>query len=104
MTRHIEMQDTQLLPIISPTRTQKLSLKELRLSCRMSREQLSQAAGVRLCRVDWMERGIEASLSDALKVLLILSRAAHSWYHIEDIYGLRIKEPSTDDPAITGTR
>jgi hypothetical protein len=91
--QNIETQETQPLPIIPLLRTRKPSLTELRLSCCMSRDQLSQAAGVRLCRVDWMERGIETSLSDAIKVLLILSRAAHYWYHIEDIRGLRIKAP-----------
>jgi hypothetical protein len=95
--QNIETQETQPLPIIPPLRTRKPSLTELRLSCRMSRDQLSQAAGVRLCRVDWMERGVETSLSDALKVLLVLSRSAHYWYRIEDIRGLRIKAP----PAMT---
>ena len=95
MFQNIETHETQPLPIIPSLRTRKPSLTELRLSCRMSRDQLSQAAGVRLCRGDWMERGVETSLHDALKVLLILSQAAHYWYHIEDIRGLRIKASPT---------
>ncbi len=91
---NIEAQNTQHLPLIPQLLARKPSLKELRLSCGMSQEQLSQKAGVRLCRVDWMERGIETDLSDVLKVLLILSQSAHCWYHIEDIRGLRIKAPS----------
>lgn len=98
---NIETQDTQPLPLIPSLLARKPSLRELRLSCRMSREQLSLAAGVRLCRVDWMERGIETDLSDALKVLLILSRTAHYWYRIEDIRGLRIKAQPDNNNSTT---
>src|SRR5581483_10718721 len=94
---NIETQNTQHLPLIPQLLARKPSLKELRLSCGMSQEQLSQKAGVRLCRVDWMERGIESSVSDVLKVLLILSQSAHYWFHIEDVRGLRIKAQPDDD-------
>ena len=92
----IEAQETQPLSFIQGRQMQKPSLRELRISCGMSREQLSQAAGVRLCRMDWMERGIETCLSDVLKVLLALSQAASYWYRIEDIRGLRIKAQSDE--------
>lgn len=101
MHLNIETQDTQ--PLIPWMQTRKPSLRELRLSCGISREQLSQAAGVRLCRVDWMERGIETHLSDALKVLLVFSQAASYWYRVEDIRGLRIKAQSDQYPKTSGT-
>lgn len=97
---NIETQQTQPFLHMQGRQGRKPSLRELRMSCGMSREELSRRAGVRLCRVDWMERGIESSLSDVLKVLLILSQAAHCWHHVEDIWGcasrhnlLRIHNP-----------
>ena len=99
--RPIDMQDTQPLPVIFPRQTRKPMLRDIRRACGLSQHQLSISAGVRLCRIDWMERGVETSLSDILKVLMILSRTANYWYHIEDIQGLRIKpESETSIPDI----
>lgn len=86
-SQRIEFQGTRPMPTISSQPT----LLQLRLLCRMSRQQLSQAAGVRLCFVDWMERGIQVNQSDALKVLLVLSQRTLCWYRIEDIRGLHIR-------------
>jgi hypothetical protein len=86
----IETQDTQPLPVIQPPHW-KPTLQELRLYCQMSREQLAMLAGVRLCRVYWMEHGIETPLPDAIKVLHILSQVAHRQFHSEDIRGLRVR-------------
>jgi len=85
----IETQDTQPLPVILP-RFWQPTLQELRLHCQLSQEQLAKLAGVRLCRVYWMENGIETPLPDAMKVLHILSQAARRQFHSEDIRGLRI--------------
>jgi hypothetical protein len=57
----------------------------------MSRERLAKLAGVRLCRVYWMECGIETPLPDAMKVLHILSQVARRQFHREDIRGLRVQ-------------
>jgi predicted transcriptional regulator len=95
------MQDTQPLPVIFPWQTRRPTLRDIRRACGLSQQQLSISAGVRLCRIDWMERAVETSLSDILKVLMILSRTANCWYHIEDIQGLRIKpESETSIPDI----
>ena len=90
-SQRTEFQNTQPMP----TTSSKPTLLQLRLLCRLSRQQLSQAAGVRLCFVDWMERGIQVNQSDALKVLLVLSQRTHCWYRIEDIRGLRIRHDLT---------
>jgi hypothetical protein len=86
----IENQDTQPLPLIRPPHWQP-TLKELRLHCGVSREQLAQASGVRLCRVYWMECGVQTPLRDASQVLHILSQVAHRQLRIEDIRGLRVR-------------
>jgi hypothetical protein len=96
----IETQDTQPLLITLPFRAQKPSLMELRLACGLRREQVAHAAVVRLCRLYWMECGIETNLGDALKVVLVLSRAARYWYRVEDIRGLRIKAQHDDHPPV----
>src|ERR1017187_4879782 len=87
--RPIETQDTQPLPIIRPAHWQP-TLKELRLHCGVSREQLAQASGVRLCRVYWMECGVQTPLRDAVKVLRMLSQIAHRPFCVADLRGLRV--------------
>jgi hypothetical protein len=57
----------------------------------MSREQMAQLAGVRLCRIYWMEHGIATPLPDAIKVLHILSQVARRQFHIEDVRGLHVR-------------
>ena len=86
----IETQDTQPLPVIHPPHW-KPTLQELRLHCQMSREHLAKLAGVRLCRVYWMECGIATPFPDAMKVLHMLSQIARRQFHIEDIRGLRVR-------------
>jgi hypothetical protein len=54
-------------------------------------------AGVRLCRVYWMECGIETPLGDALKVLRMLSQVAHRPFGVADLRDLRVRfEPNAD--------
>jgi DNA-binding transcriptional regulator YiaG len=86
----IETQDTQPLPLIRPLDWQP-TLKELRLRYGVSREQLAQASGVRLCRVYWMECGVETPLHEAVKVLRILSQVAHRQLCVADVRGLRVR-------------
>ena len=93
---NIETQQTQPFLHMQGRQGRKPSLRELRMSCGMSREELSRRAGVRLCRVDWMERGIESSLSDVLKVLLILTGSALLASR-RGYLGMRIKAQSVED-------
>ena len=91
----IETQDTQPLPLILPL-DRRPTLKELRLRCGLSREQLARASGVRLCRVYWMEYGVETPLRDAVAVLRILSQVAHRQFYVADVHNLRVRiEPKT---------
>jgi transcriptional regulator with XRE-family HTH domain len=90
----IDTQDTQPLPMIQSPHWQP-TLKELRLHCGVSREQLAQASGVRLCRVYWMEHGIETPLRDAVNVLRILSQVAHRQFCVAGLRGLRVRIEQT---------
>ncbi|HVB24751.1 MAG TPA: hypothetical protein VNG51_22630 [Ktedonobacteraceae bacterium] len=92
----IETQETQPLPVILP-RFWKPTLQELRLHCQLSQGQLAKLAGVRLCRVYWMERGIETPLADALKVLHVLSQVARRRFHLEDMRGLCVHAGQRED-------
>ena len=89
-TAPIETQDTQPLPLIRPLHWQP-TLKELRLRCGVSREHLAQASGVRLCRVYWMECGVQTPLCDVVKVLHMLSQIAHRQLCVADLRGLRVR-------------
>ncbi len=83
------MQDTQPMP---PIPLQKPTLAQLRQQCGMSQMQVAQASGVRLCRVAWIEIGIESSLIDILMVVHVYSRKLGQRYSIEDIYGVKVQE------------
>ncbi|HVB24755.1 MAG TPA: hypothetical protein VNG51_22650 [Ktedonobacteraceae bacterium] len=92
----IETQETQPLPVILPQPPQP-PLQELRLHCQLSQGQLAKLAGVRLCRVYWMERSIETPPADALKVLHVLSQVARRHFNIEDMRGLCVHAGQRED-------
>ena len=86
----IETQNTQPLQAIQAPHW-KPTLQELRLYCQMNREQLAKLAGVRLCRVYWMECGVETPLRDATQMLRVLSQIAHRQFCVADLRGLRVR-------------
>jgi len=57
----------------------------------MSQMQVAQASGVRLCRVAWIEIGIESARIDILMMLYIYSRKLGQHYSIEDICGVKVQ-------------
>ncbi len=77
-------------PILK-THLQKPTLVQLREQCGMSQMQVAQASGVRLCRVAWMENGIESSHRDILMVLSVYSHKLGQHYHVEDIDGVNMR-------------
>ena len=82
------MQDTQPIP---PLTLPKPTLVHLRQQCGLSQMQVAQSSSVRLCRVAWIEGGIESAHLDILMVLSVYSHLLRQRYGIEDVDGVKVR-------------
>ena len=53
--------------------------------------QVAQSSSVRLCRVAWIEGGIESAHLDILMVLSVYSHLLRQRYGIEDVDGVKVR-------------
>ena len=94
MQRRIDEIDTQPLSLLEALQKQwrKPTLTQLRQRAGMTQFEVAQAANVRLCRVNWIERGIGSQWLDVNRVVCVLSQKLGRIYRVEDIAGVKIQQ------------